>query len=88
MRVIYITEVKKLWGGAYRKLSNIAGTQYIDIAIEELAPEITERMALLRLAPVNNAVKDIGKRLEDDRFYLYFPDDFDLTRLRPQGGEA
>jgi hypothetical protein len=75
--------------GLFRRIHNLGETgkkqppQFIDISEDELAPEITERVALLRLAPINEAVNGVGKRLINDEFFLYFPDDFDFTRLRP-----
>jgi hypothetical protein len=87
MITLHISAV--LYDGTVRRVHNLGKTgrkqppQFIDISEKELAPEITERMALLRLAPPYDAIIHVGKRLFNDEYHLYFPDDFDLTRLRP-----
>jgi hypothetical protein len=38
---------------------------------------------MLRIAPEEDEVIGVGRNLGGDLYFLYFPDDFDLTRLRP-----
>ena len=83
MITIHVEYVRNEGHGDFRRLSVTDSGNSIDVSIDELAPEITERIALLRLAPEYDRVEGVGNNRGYDMYFLYFPDDFDLTRLRP-----
>jgi len=86
MKKVYVSqEFEPLTGTPFRRVQvrspTVSGS--VEISVDELSSEITDRIAMLRIAPEEDEVIGVGRNLGGDLYFLYFPDDFDLTRLRP-----